>query len=64
MQKGLVEWLKVDIGPEFKPQYQEEKKKKRLPLVLRIELGILPIEPCPLSFCFSDRVLHFCQEWP
>jgi hypothetical protein len=26
-KKGLLEWLKVWVGPEFKPQYQEKKKK-------------------------------------
>jgi pSer/pThr/pTyr-binding forkhead associated (FHA) protein len=26
---GLVEWL--EVGPEFKPQYREKKKKKFLP---------------------------------
>jgi hypothetical protein len=27
-KSGLVEWLKV-VGPEFKPQYHQKKKKKK-----------------------------------
>jgi hypothetical protein len=26
---GLVEWLKVNERPEFKPQYHKKKRKKK-----------------------------------
>jgi hypothetical protein len=49
-KKELVEWLKVYVDPEFKPQYRKKKKKKK------ISVSIEKITVCKLWD--SKRACH------
>jgi hypothetical protein len=69
IKKGLVEWLKVYVGPEFKPQYRQKKRETCLstsplptPSKRPTLLGSWQLPPST-QYCVFSAVPTKCGGW-